>query len=265
MAQKFIQNKTNEINFIKSEDNNYYYLDNNKQILKDLFMSTYSPITEDSINETVKPVNNDLVDPNTFFNNSGVAGLGDSFKSIPDNTPNIPNTPLPSTVADLEKQREIELEIEIAQKKRLLIQEIQSNKNNNVKQLDDFADIDDEIALNGRNSKNIPKQSTPEAKQKNIEKMIFNSFKRNHKIKINLTFDDKIANPLTVQMIQNDIEGDIIQYYTDELVDSIFNDLDSIKKVIYAQYDFIINGEKKKAKISKPKIKKNEDTNEGNI
>jgi hypothetical protein len=279
MNQKYIHNKTKEVVTIVNSDEGYHYLSTNKQILKDLFVATYTPITEDAPiveNSSYQQPksNNDLVDPNAFFNASlNSTNIVEQLKTLPDGAGVLEGAATRKvvereksvqTILGYEQEEAIKADLLKDQEKQKVAEKynLNVNKTTNNKVIDDGLDsyVDDEIALNGANSpniKNIPQTQQIQNTQKKNINSIFSSFKRNFKVKINLTFDDKIANPEFVKLItQNMEQDDIIQYYTDELVNSIYEDIENIKKVIYTQYDIIINGEKKKSKISKPKIKK---------
>lgn len=281
MDQKYIHNKTKEIITIITENDGYYILSNNKQIKSDLFIATFTPITNETVVESVQTntqpqISNELVDPSSFFNSTNLgnvteqvvnikngSGVSESYNNLTTITDRNKNTP--NSIAEYEQESAIRADLmkdrereEIAAKYNINTNKSQNTKNPNDDGLDSY--LDDEIALNGKNSpniKNIPQKNIESHKpQINPTNLIFNSFKRIHKVKINLTFDDKIADPMLINLVKTGVEGDIIQYYTDELVDTILSDIDSIKKVIYTQYDILINGEKKKAKLSKPKKKK---------
>ena len=64
---------------------------------------------------------------------------------------------------------------------------------------------------------------------------MFKKFKRNHPISIKFSLKDKIGKPEFIQMMAEGLEGDIIQFYTDELFKIFISDIDSIKEDIYNQ------------------------------
>jgi len=64
---------------------------------------------------------------------------------------------------------------------------------------------------------------------------MFKKFKRNHSISIKFSLKDKIGKPEFIQMMAEGLDGDIIQFYTDELFKKFISDIDSIKNDIYSQ------------------------------
>lgn len=64
---------------------------------------------------------------------------------------------------------------------------------------------------------------------------LFKKFRKNHNITINLKIKDQISKPDFIKVMADGLDGDIIQYYTDEIFKSYFNDVVSIKKSIYDQ------------------------------
>ncbi|NPV13268.1 MAG: hypothetical protein HPY57_16025 [Ignavibacteria bacterium] len=64
---------------------------------------------------------------------------------------------------------------------------------------------------------------------------IFKKFKRNHNVTIKLEIKDKISKPDFIKVIADGFEGDIIQFYADELFKTFLDDFKNIKKEIYNQ------------------------------
>lgn len=64
---------------------------------------------------------------------------------------------------------------------------------------------------------------------------LFKKFKRNHNININLKIKDKISKPDFIKVMADGLDGDIIQYYTDEIYKSFLVDTNKIKENIYNQ------------------------------
>jgi len=64
---------------------------------------------------------------------------------------------------------------------------------------------------------------------------MFKKFKRNYTIKIKFELKDKIGKPDFIQMMADGLDGDIIQFYTDELFRKFIGDIDDIKDDIYNQ------------------------------
>ena len=64
---------------------------------------------------------------------------------------------------------------------------------------------------------------------------LFKKFKRNHKLSIKLNIKDKISKPDFIKVMADGLEGDIIQFYSDEIFNSFIENIDDIKKDIYNQ------------------------------
>lgn len=86
----------------------------------------------------------------------------------------------------------------------------------------------------------------------------FKSFKRIYPIKLTIDFEEKIADPSFIKMMVMNFEGDIIKYYTNELMNRVYNDPGFLENKIYNKLKDLIMGEedsKKKTprKSSSPK------------
>jgi len=64
---------------------------------------------------------------------------------------------------------------------------------------------------------------------------LFRKFKRNHNITINLKIKDKISKPDFIKVMADGLDGDIIQYYTNEIYKSFLTDTNLLKDNIYNQ------------------------------
>jgi len=64
---------------------------------------------------------------------------------------------------------------------------------------------------------------------------IFKKFKRNHKVSIKLSINDVISKPDFIKVMADGFEGDIIQFYTDELFKKFLENFKGIKTEIYNQ------------------------------
>ena len=64
---------------------------------------------------------------------------------------------------------------------------------------------------------------------------LFKKFKRNSNITINLKIKDKISKPDFIKVMADGLEGDIIQYYTDEIMRTFMQNYEETKKEIYNQ------------------------------
>ena len=64
---------------------------------------------------------------------------------------------------------------------------------------------------------------------------LFKKFKRNHNLTVILKIKDKISKPDFIKVMADGLEGDIIQYYTDEIFTKFLGDMQNIKTDIYNQ------------------------------
>lgn len=109
-------------------------------------------------------------------------------------------------------------------------------------------------------SENQPKEEIKEQpkevlKQESVKKVIipevvedpswsvFKRFKRNHNVHINLNINDKISKPDFIKVMADGFEGDIIEFYSNEIFNSFISDTEKIKKEIYNQLYRNIFGE----------------------
>ena len=93
--------------------------------------------------------------------------------------------------------------------------------------------------------------------------MMFSTFKRNHELTINLQFKDKIGSPDFIKMMVENMDGDIVGYYKNIIMENIKKDLSKIEDVVQDEIEIAIYGEvisrkivKQSPKKSKPKMKK---------
>jgi len=262
--QQYIHQKSQKIVTIISEDDHFYNLSNNSQILKDLFMATYTPLVEDNSSTVFnKPVVNNVVNPDDFFE-AGVntyVNLLNNTSSVNEPTIVAENLNIPKmSPEEYERYQQQQADLITEQKKRDLM--AQHNLNNNIqspKTIINTADFLTEDELPDFNQQNNRTGNRNIPQPPKVENSIFLKLKRNFDVKINLTFDELITEPSSLKMFMNIFDGDIIDFYATELVNKITFDLPEIKKKIYEQFDIIINGEKKpikQQKVSKPRIKK---------
>lgn len=73
--------------------------------------------------------------------------------------------------------------------------------------------------------------------------MMFSTFKRNHEININVTFTDKIAKPTFIKMMIENMDGDIIGYYKEIIMNNIKKDLITIENAVKRELEIAIFGE----------------------
>ena len=93
----------------------------------------------------------------------------------------------------------------------------------------------------------VPTETVKETNQESIFKM----FKMSHDIVINLSFNTKIAKPDFIKMMLENLDGDIVEYYTQNILKDILSDTSKVKLDIYNQ---IKNEIDKPEKIKKEKV-----------
>jgi len=87
--------------------------------------------------------------------------------------------------------------------------------------------------------------------------MFFKKFKKIHPVDIKINFTEMIADPVYVRQTAMNFEGDIIKFYTQELMNKLWNNPQLLEQQIYDQFEILIMGEKKvKPPQEKPKQKK---------
>ena len=65
--------------------------------------------------------------------------------------------------------------------------------------------------------------------------MMFKTFKRNHEIKINVEFTEKIAKPEFIRLMMENMEGDIISFYKKLIIQDIMNNFKIIEDEVEKQ------------------------------
>lgn len=73
--------------------------------------------------------------------------------------------------------------------------------------------------------------------------MFFKKFKKIFPVDINLTFNEMIAEPTYVRQTAMNFDGDIIKFYTRELMNKLWDNPDLLEKQIYNCFSKIIMGE----------------------
>ena len=92
-----------------------------------------------------------------------------------------------------------------------------------------------------------------------IMTMILSKFKKNYEVKISFSIDEKIPNPEFLKMATENIDGDVVDHYTEEFMKKFLSNIpdlrDTIYKQIYKEVYGIALEEKKKVKSSKKETK----------
>ena len=249
----YFEKTTGEQVTILNEDANFYTLDNSVRIKKDVFTKRYEQREE--------------VDPNSFFKkpvNDPIFNLANQIKSL--DTTKIPDTSEgtkikytpPITVADnsmppsevKQKQTEEIIHLDAEQKKAMLEEWRRTQPGAQIPEIQDknWSEIDDEKFLHG----DKPIQSkTPEPKIDPLE-MMFKMFKNNYPVKFKIEIEENIPNPHFIEMVQENVEADAVEYYATKILDNLLNDPSKLKTEIYNQLKNIMSkGTKKVSKTNK--------------
>lgn len=243
----FTDKQTGEKVRIVNEDVNFYVLDNNVSIKKDIFSKKYEQLQE--------------IDPNAFFtpkyaSNDPLANLANQLRNLDTNaitdnvkpgtqvkyTPPvvISDTSLPQGASIKQPQTEDVIKLSPEEKKAMLEEWRKTQPGAQIPAVQERNwDEDDEKFLNG--DKPIV-QKAPEPKVDPLQ-MMFKMFKSNYPVKLNINIDENIPSPQFIGMIQENVEADAIKYYSDQISDKILKDPEKLKNEIYNQLKTIVNQE----------------------
>jgi len=246
MSDVFIDKTSGERVQIVDQNDNFFELNNNIRIKKDVFNKKYEEASE--------------VDPNQFFNtqpsNDPLLNMANQLKNI--DTTKINDIPSPGAQVKYieepviledssmgsaqikEPQKEGKIQLSKEQKEAMLEQWRQTHPGAQIPAVQDKAAMDDEILLNG--DKNI-NNSTGQKSQPNPLEMMFKMFKNNYDVKLKLNVEEKIPTPQFIGMVQENVEGDAIEYYSNLISDKILKDPKKLRDEIYNQLKTIINEE----------------------
>ena len=229
---------------ILNEDINFYTLSNGVRIKKDVFLKRYEERQE--------------IDPNNFFksnfSNDPLYNLANKIKSMDtsnvsdnDSGTKVKYTP-PVVLSDTSlppgavlKQPQVEEQISLTpDQKRAMLEEW--------KRTHPGAQIND---VQNRTWEDENEETKPVYEQKNIKpepkvdplQMMFKMFKNNYPIKLNLVIEENIPNPSFIGMIQENVEADAIEYYSNLISDKILKDTKKLRVDIYNQLKEIVNNE----------------------
>lgn len=245
----FIDKSTGEQVKIVKEDTNFYVLDNNVSIKKDIFSKRYDESVE--------------IDPASFFQvkhtaNDPLLSIANQIKNIDSSRiseSNVQGTKVkytpPVVISDNSgaqiavKQPQYEQEIQPVQlspeqRKEMMEEWRKTQPGAQIPEVQDRNwEDDDEKFLNGDKPIQV---KTPEPKVDPIQ-MMFKMFKNNYPVKLNLEIEEKIPNPTFIGMVQENVEADAVEYYANLISDKLLKDPAKLKQEIYTQLKNIINKE----------------------
>jgi len=96
-----------------------------------------------------------------------------------------------------------------------------------------------------------PQQSQQIQQEDEVIRM-YRKFKRNTIINLTLKIKDKIGKPEFIQMMAEGLDGDIIQFYTDEIINKYLGNVASIREDIYNQIYKKVYGVDKPIDVEEP-------------
>jgi hypothetical protein len=249
---------------IINENENFVSLSNGDNVLTERFQLLYEELMSD------------IVDPKSFLNSGNYGKLAGEFEQNIKKIDTSKITDQPS-ISIVDKTTGSKMNIGAVQEP--VVTKIDNTKNTVSPEEELYRD---EVAMYGLNEANNrrkirmkrqPQNSTqtePVYNQtgtisssiptptQNPSEMIFKSFKRNHDITINIEFKDKIGSPDFVKMMLENIEGDIIGYYKNIIMDNIMSKVSEVENEVEYQIIKEIYGEEEankfKFKKDEPKI-----------
>jgi hypothetical protein len=244
---------------ILNENENFVSLSNGDNVLTERFQLLYEEVISD------------IVDPKSFLKSGNYGKLAGELEQNLQKVDTSKITDQPS-ISVIDKTTGSQINIGVVQEP--VITKIDNTKNivNAEEEL-----YQDEISMYGLNEANnrrkIRMKKQPQSQSQtntvnnsqtqslnyqqpvNPSEMIFKSFKRNHDITINIEFKDKIGSPEFVKMMLENIEGDIIGYYKNLIMDNIMNKVSEVENEVEYQIIKEIYGEDEANKF---KFKKTE-------
>lgn len=243
MLNKKFENKENgEIVIVKSDDNIWVTLENGVKIKKDSFFNKYT----------------ETIDPALFFNNrSDIEDLANKITKI--DTDKITNNDMDqqpiirkvdesyeNIANDIDKKQQMIQDF--LEKQKLKDSELSKYKqvseegeNKPIYNNPNYPEYDPNIKMDRDKTKKIPiVEKNPDEEMYKF----FKGFKKNHKITIELKFEEMISDPEFLKLMMNNFEADIIKYYTIEIFKNIANNPKKVEDEIYKQLEEIILNKK---------------------
>lgn len=259
MEQKYFNVKNpNEQVTIINEQSNFYQLSSGTMIKKDSFNEKYQPVLAGFENETVNdvpiftPTNNDVVDPNAFFStkiNLDTTEIN-KLKNV-DTSKIVDQVERTQVVNDTSKGIQ---QIQQQPTTQLAQQNInqQAEISNINRMFDDekmvYGENEATLRRNKRLQKLLPPSQQVQSPQQPVHndikipsvqqpkqdpmQMMISTFKKVHEITFNIEFKDKIASPEFIKLMMQNIDGDIISYYKDMVMNNITTNIKMIEDIV---------------------------------
>lgn len=236
----------------------FYKMSNHDMVLKTTFSMLYEPMSN-------QPVNNGVgdgdVDPTKFFSSTkfGQVFQPEHDKNYLDNiNNNIPNNAVQQQPVEVIKvdntQNSVDDELYNDEIAVYGMEEANRRRRNRMKG----------IATPAQTTTTNQNQQSTMSNYNNMSpsEMMFKTFKRSHEIVIKLEFNEKIGQPDFVRMMLENIDGDIVQYYTKLIMDDIMSQVSIIEQTVSEQIKNEIFGDKKKKNKKTPTVEDKKENNE---
>lgn len=243
----FIDKATGEQVRIVNEDVNFYVLDNNVSIKKDVFNRKYEQSVE--------------IDPNTFFqpklSSDPLLNLAKQLKNMDtskisdtqDSGARVKYISQPVVLSDnsgaaqqaiKQPQSEEQIQLSPEEKRKMMEEWRRTQPGAQIPEIQNKNwDEEEDRFLNGDKPIQV-KESEPKV---DPIQMMFKMFKNNYPVKLNIEIEEKIPNPTFIGMVQENVEADAVEYYANLISDKFLKDPTKLKIEIYNQLKRIINKE----------------------
>lgn len=270
MSKVYTDKTTGERVSIIKEDDSFFTLEDGVKIKKESFAKRYEP--------------SGVIDPEEFLNTtSAIENLAKKLMSVDptkiqdggDDKTRIKIKP-PVVLADSQQEHISPTQnntvegpkVSEAQRQKML-EEFAKQQGHQVQQPLTYIDDDDNVIEYEMPQPPAPGEPTPQnqgiagPEDKNFAgrpippridplQMMFNMFKNNYDVTINLKIEDKIANPQFIAMVMENVEGDPIEYYAKIILEKVLKEPLKLKKEIYDQLKKEIYGEQQEI-VEEPK------------
>jgi len=276
--KRFQNNESQEVVSIIGENDRFYNLSNGHNVAKNVFLQKFSEMY-------------DPVDPTNFFQSQTAAGLADLAEKIKtvDSRNAVDGNIAPSVKYRQEAVSE-QIAAPPEYREMMLRKAQEEMAHRDLSQYKVFENEDDAAADFERKRQQAqqaqqrpprqreqyqepyqePYQQPVQQVTENVQPMaptvqapafvsqeeesfrFFKGFKRVHPIKLSVDFDERIAEPNFIKLMVVNMEGDIIKYYTKEIMNRIYNDPGFLENKIYEKLRSLVFEEDQKPE-PKPK------------
>lgn len=279
--KRFQSHETNEVVMVVGDNGVFYNLSNGANIKKDIFFQKYSEMAPDVT---------------SFFEKQSAAGLSDLAEQLKNvDSRRAVDGDMPPEVKYRQQATSEQVEAP-PEYREMLIKRFQSEQANKdfsqyrVYENDDEAAADFERKQKASqpqtqprqrpNRPDVPPQYIEEEQQQTIQPLMegnsvhsakpsyvspeeeafrfFKGFKRVYPVTVSVDFDERIAEPDFIRLMVTNMEGDIIKFYTKEIMNRIYNDPGFLENKIYDKLRSVVfeESQKKESKPRTPRVVK---------